>query len=145
MVVIFLAYYKVLMKLSRTRQVSSMIHSAKHCFLCFVVLDLKSGDGRTDNTCENNYHYWPWLWVGRVDQQKETFFILFGIDMVKLARVLMGFTPALKCSSEKKKKVPHTSKTHIDPSCVCPKVALWAVNLGFCSLGQKFHQAVEGL
>ena len=24
-------------------------------------------DGRTD-MCKNNDHYWPWLWVGRVDQ-----------------------------------------------------------------------------
>ena len=33
-------------------------------FCCFVLLDLKS----TDNMCENNDHYRPWLWVGRVDQ-----------------------------------------------------------------------------
>ena len=38
-------------------------------FCCFVLLDLKSGDGRTDNMCENNDHYRPWLWVGWVDQQ----------------------------------------------------------------------------
>ena len=30
---------------------------------------LKSGDGQTGTTCENNGHYLPWLWVGRVDQQ----------------------------------------------------------------------------
>ena len=29
---------------------------------------LKSGDGRTDNMCENNDPYRPWLWVVRVDQ-----------------------------------------------------------------------------
>ena len=58
-------------KQTNTRQVSSMIHSARSTvtpvanivFCCFVFLDLKSGDGRTDN-----YPYWPWLWVGRVDQ-----------------------------------------------------------------------------
>ena len=50
-------------------------------FCCIVLLDLKSGDlrtdgrtdGRTDNMCENNDHYRPWLWVGRVDQQGRTF------------------------------------------------------------------------
>ena len=47
--------------------------SSEHCFLFSVFVDLKSGDvrtyGRTDNMCENNYPYRPWLWVGRVDQQ----------------------------------------------------------------------------
>ena len=49
------------MEINYTRQVSSMIHSARPivtpvanigCF-CFVFLDLKSGDGRTDvrTTC----------------------------------------------------------------------------------------------
>ena len=56
-----------------------MIHSARLIvtpvanivFCCFVFLDLKSGDGRgrTDNMCENNDLYRPWLWVGRVDQK----------------------------------------------------------------------------
>ena len=53
-----------------------MIHSARPTvspvativFCCFVLLDLKSGDGRTDNMCRNNYHYQPGLWVGLVDQ-----------------------------------------------------------------------------
>ena len=49
-----------------------MIHSARPTvanivFCCFVLLDLKSGDGRayrrTDNMCDR-----PWLWVGQVDQ-----------------------------------------------------------------------------
>ena len=51
---------------NKTRQVSSMIHSARpivtsvatSVFCCCVFLDLKSGDGRTDgrtgNMCENN-------------------------------------------------------------------------------------------
>ena len=54
--------------------VSSMIHSARPMVtpaakiaFCFVFLDLKSGDVRTDNMCENNDPYRPWL--GRVDQQ----------------------------------------------------------------------------
>ena len=57
-----------------------MIHSARptvtpvanNVFCCFVLLDLKSGDvrtdGGTDSMCEYNDTYWPWLWVGRVDQ-----------------------------------------------------------------------------
>ena len=53
-----------------------MIHSARpivspvanFVFCRFVFLDLKSGDGQTDNMCENNDPYRPWLWVGRVDQ-----------------------------------------------------------------------------
>ena len=65
--------HKTLESLFWTRQVSSMIHLAKPTaspvativFCCFVLLDLKSG---TDNMCENNYHYRPWVWVGRVDQ-----------------------------------------------------------------------------
>ena len=40
-------------------------------FCRFVLLDLKSGDGRTDNMWENNDPYRPWLWVGRVDQQDD--------------------------------------------------------------------------
>ena len=47
-----------------------MIHwarpSSEHCFL---FLDLESGDWQTDNMCENNDLYRPWLWVGRVDQK----------------------------------------------------------------------------
>ena len=70
-------------KVKSTREVSSMIHSARPIvmpavtivFCCFVFLDLKSGDGvrrdvRTDNMCENNDPYRPWLWVGRVDQKE---------------------------------------------------------------------------
>ena len=61
-----------------TRHVSSKIHSARPTvspvatiiFYLFVLLDLKSGDGRTDNMCKNNDHYRPGLWVGRVDQWK---------------------------------------------------------------------------
>ena len=44
-----------------------MIHSgrpivtpvANIVFCCFVFLDLKSGDGRTDNMCQNNYLFLP--------------------------------------------------------------------------------------
>ena len=42
-----------------------MIHSARPSVspeanvVVFVLLDLKSGDGRTDNMCENNYPYRP--------------------------------------------------------------------------------------
>ena len=41
---------------------------------CFVCEIWKSADGRmdrevlTDNMCENNDHFGPWLWVGQVDQ-----------------------------------------------------------------------------
>ena len=53
-----------------------MIHSTRPTvspetiiiFCCFVLLDLKSGDERTDNMCKNSDHYRPGLWVGRVDQ-----------------------------------------------------------------------------
>ena len=44
--------------------------------ICFVLLDFdKWGltyvrtDRRLDNMCENNDHYRPRLWVGRVDQE----------------------------------------------------------------------------
>ena len=51
-----LTLIKKLAKLTITRKVSSMIHSARptvtpvanNVFYCFVLLDLKSGDGRTD-------------------------------------------------------------------------------------------------
>ena len=65
-----------IMEIVITRQVSSMTHSARPIvtpvanivFCCFVLLDLKSGDERTDNMCENKDSYRPCLWVGRVDQ-----------------------------------------------------------------------------
>ena len=65
---------------------------------------LKSGDGstdgRTDNTCENNDHYRPWLWVGLVDQN--TFvagelFVLSYIPFFSLRHKKRKLT--LKCSS----------------------------------------------
>ena len=66
-----------------------MIHSAKptvspvakivFCFFCLIRFekwgrtDGRRTDGRTDvrtdDICENNDPYRPWLWVGRVDQQ----------------------------------------------------------------------------
>ena len=45
---------------------SSDHYSSLNFFLYCEVL--KSGDWRTDNTCENRDHYRPWLWVGLVDQ-----------------------------------------------------------------------------
>ena len=80
-------FYKLSFKATATIQVSSMIHSARHIvtpvanivFCCFVFLDLISGerrtDGRTDNMCENNDPYWPWLWVDRVDQNITLWFL----------------------------------------------------------------------
>ena len=46
----------------QTRLVANIV------FRCFVLLDLKSGDGRTDNMCENNDPYQSWPWVGLEDQ-----------------------------------------------------------------------------
>ena len=60
--------------------VPSMIHSARPVFtpveitilawplFCFARFRKGATDGRTDNPCENSDHYWPWLWVGLVDQ-----------------------------------------------------------------------------
>ena len=47
--------------------------SSEHCFCLKFVLFWKVGTGvqtygRTNNMCENNDPYRPWLWVGRVDQ-----------------------------------------------------------------------------
>ena len=50
---------------------SSMIHSAsssEHCFHFVLFLQDFEKRGRTDNMCESNDPYQPWLWVGRVDQ-----------------------------------------------------------------------------
>ena len=52
-----------------------MIHSARPTvlpvvnivFTCFIFLDFEKWQ-QTDNMCENNDHYRPWMWVGRVDQ-----------------------------------------------------------------------------
>ena len=62
-----------------TRQVSSMIHSARptvspvanivFALFCFARFWKVGTDRRTVDMCKNNYHYRPWLWVGRVDQQ----------------------------------------------------------------------------
>ena len=53
-----------------------MIHSARPIvppvasivFCRFIFLDFKSTYVRTDNMCQNNDPYRPWLWIGRVDQ-----------------------------------------------------------------------------
>ena len=63
-------------KVRRTRQVSSMIHSARPTVSPVVSIVFASNlfcfarfwKVGTDNMYENNYHYRPWLWVGRVDQ-----------------------------------------------------------------------------
>ena len=78
----FLVFTKrVLIRTVVTRLVLLMISSARHTgptssdhyFHATIVLFcniLKSGDGRTDgNLCENNDHYQPGLWIGRVDQK----------------------------------------------------------------------------
>ena len=57
-----------------------MIHSARPTvspvvnivfawnLFCYARFWKVGTDGRTDNMCENNDHYHPWLWVGQVDQ-----------------------------------------------------------------------------
>ena len=54
--------------LGQTHSLNSSDHGFRLKFVLFCWI-LKSGDGRTDNMCENNYHYRPWLWFGRVDQK----------------------------------------------------------------------------
>ena len=56
-----------------------MIHSARprispvvsivFTWNLFVLLDFEKW--RTDSMCENNDHYQPWLWGGRVDQLEQ--------------------------------------------------------------------------
>ena len=43
--------------------------SSEHCFQLFCFFRFEKW-GRTDNMCDNNDPYRPWLWVGRVDQQE---------------------------------------------------------------------------
>ena len=68
--------YVLKMKEDKERQVSSMIHSARptvanivFALFCFARFWNVETDMRTDDMCKNNDPYWPWLWVGRVDQQ----------------------------------------------------------------------------
>ena len=82
----------------KTRQVSSMIHSARPIvaplanivFGCFVFLDLKSGNGRTDgrtDMCKNNYAYLPDFGLAEWIKKRETFykhFSLHGYDLLNL-------------------------------------------------------------
>ena len=43
--------------------------SSEYCFrLKFVLFRKVVTDARKDDICKNNYHYQPWLWVGREDQ-----------------------------------------------------------------------------
>ena len=48
------------------------LDNSEHCFhFVFILQDFEKWgwtDGRTDNMCENNYPYRPWLWIGWVDQ-----------------------------------------------------------------------------
>ena len=58
-----------------------MIHSARPTIspvanivfawnlFCFARIWKVGMEVRTDNMCENNDHYRPWLWVGLVDQK----------------------------------------------------------------------------
>ena len=50
-------------------QSTSRDHYFHFKMIWFCVI-LKSGDGRTDTTCNNSDHYRPWLWVCLVDQLK---------------------------------------------------------------------------
>ena len=54
--------------LGQTHNLASTLFSLEICF-CFAIFWKVGTDGRTDNMCEYNDHYWPWLWVGRVDQK----------------------------------------------------------------------------
>ena len=46
--------------------------SSENCFLLFCFVRCEKW-GRTDNMCENNDPYRPWLWIGRVDQYHNKF------------------------------------------------------------------------
>ena len=63
--------------LGQTHSPANSDHYSRLKFVLFCEI-LKSGDGRTDNTCENSDHYRPWLWVVLVDQQGPNY-ILGGI------------------------------------------------------------------
>ena len=76
-------------KTKQTRQVSSMIHSARptvspvaniivFALICFVCEKWGRTDGRTDDMRKNNDHYRPWLWVGLVDQLQLRIVIVTG-------------------------------------------------------------------
>ena len=79
-----------------------MIHSARPIvtpvanivFCCFIFLDLKSWDGRTDNMCENNDPYRPWLWDGRMDQSNLTPFsflpLLFILVIIPTSTLMLN-------------------------------------------------------
>ena len=46
--------------------------SSKHYFVFKLIFGFKNlnnvrTDERTNEKCENNDHYWPWLWVYQVD------------------------------------------------------------------------------
>ena len=56
--------------LGQTNSHASSEHGFRLKFVLFCEI-LKSGDGWTDNMCENNDHWLnndPWLWGGRVNQ-----------------------------------------------------------------------------
>ena len=57
-------------------------------WICFVLLDFEKyvrTDGRTDNMCENNDHYWPWLWAGQVDQKSVLFAIVVEVGITLIS------------------------------------------------------------
>ena len=78
-------YYINQIRIDRTRQVSSMIHSARPtvspvanivCAWNFVLFWKVGTDERTNGRhVHNNDHYRPWLWVGLLD--RFLYFIFF--------------------------------------------------------------------
>ena len=71
--------------LGRTNSPASSDHYSDLRVVLFCEIS-KSGNGRkdrrTDNTCEYSYHYQPsepWLWVGLVDQQPNSWQVLTSI------------------------------------------------------------------
>ena len=78
--------FAFLAKQAVTRQVSSMIHSARPTIssvvsivftwnlFCFARFWKVRTYGQSDNMFESNDHYRPWLWDGRVDQFSYFFF-----------------------------------------------------------------------
>ena len=76
-----------------TRQVSSMIHSARpivkpvanNVFCCFIFLDLKSGDGQTDEHYVRKQWAPPAMTLGWPSGSKERKWILIALDFSQSA------------------------------------------------------------
>ena len=104
---------QILEKKSYTRQVPSMIHSARPIvtpvanivFRCFVFLDLKSGYVRTDNMCENNVRYWPSLWVGPSGSIKVPKYVIPGAAKIRM--VLQYFQRSIILFLDYEKNICH--------------------------------------